>query len=208
MVGAVNYGSGKKAYDPLQTVAGKTGTCIGSGGWIGLFTSYAPLANPRLSVVVITKGPDAHRHFPAAVAGQIYRELNHRFGTVVNLPVATTGTGDDSKAADLNEEEKDAAAAEAEEMEKIEKAAEEAEQSAQGQTESTSANPEKTTATAPATTPATIPANTAPPRTVKPVLMQIPTNQKPAETKPAPAPKTTSTLPPAAQTRPRRTQQP
>jgi penicillin-binding protein 2 len=26
MVGAVNYGSGKKAYDPMQTVAGKTGT--------------------------------------------------------------------------------------------------------------------------------------------------------------------------------------
>ncbi|MFI5224438.1 MAG: penicillin-binding transpeptidase domain-containing protein [Nitrospirales bacterium] len=46
MVGAVNYGSGKKAYDPLQTVAGKTGTCIGQGGWLGLFTSYAPLANP------------------------------------------------------------------------------------------------------------------------------------------------------------------
>src|ERR1044071_548633 len=28
MVGAVNYGSGKKAYRPEQTVAGKTGTCI------------------------------------------------------------------------------------------------------------------------------------------------------------------------------------
>lgn len=48
MVGAVNYGSGKKAYDPLQTVAGKTGTCIGQGGWLGLFTSYAPLANLSL----------------------------------------------------------------------------------------------------------------------------------------------------------------
>src|SRR5688500_11571029 len=55
MVGAVNYGSGKKAYDPLQTVAGKTGTCIGQGAWVGLFTSYAPLANPRLAVVVITR---------------------------------------------------------------------------------------------------------------------------------------------------------
>ena len=29
MVGAVNYGSGRRAYDPTQTVAGKTGTCIG-----------------------------------------------------------------------------------------------------------------------------------------------------------------------------------
>jgi len=65
MVGAVNYGSGRKAYDPTQTVAGKTGTCIGQGGWVGLFTSYAPLANPRLAVVVITQGTDARRHLPA-----------------------------------------------------------------------------------------------------------------------------------------------
>jgi cell division protein FtsI/penicillin-binding protein 2 len=57
MIGSVNYGSGRKAYDPLQTVAGKTGTCNGGGGsWVGLFTSYAPLANPKLAVVVITRG--------------------------------------------------------------------------------------------------------------------------------------------------------
>src|SRR6266850_3056468 len=43
MIGAVNYGSGKKAYRPEQTVAGKTGTCIGQGAWLGLFTSYAPV---------------------------------------------------------------------------------------------------------------------------------------------------------------------
>ena len=73
MVGSVNYGSGRRAYDPTQTVAGKTGTCNGGeGSWVGLFTSYAPLANPKLAVVVITRGTDAHRHLPAAVAGQIY----------------------------------------------------------------------------------------------------------------------------------------
>lgn len=91
MIGAVNYGSGRKAYDPLQTVAGKTGTCNGgNGSWVGLFTSYAPLANPRLAVVVITRGTDAHRHLPAAVAGQIYRDLHNRFGTPTNLQIATT----------------------------------------------------------------------------------------------------------------------
>jgi len=91
MIGSVNYGSGRKAYDPLQTVAGKTGTCNGGGGsWVGLFTSYAPLANPRLAVVVITRGTDAHRHLPAAVAGQIYRDLHQRFGTPTNLQIATT----------------------------------------------------------------------------------------------------------------------
>jgi len=103
MVGAVNYGSGRRAYDPLQTVAGKTGTCIGQGGWVGLFTSYAPLANPRLAVVVITEGTDAHSHFPAAVAGTIYRDLNHRFGTPTNMQVADT----------LDDEEKDIADQEA-----------------------------------------------------------------------------------------------
>jgi hypothetical protein len=90
MVGAVNYGSGRRAHDPRQTVAGKTGTCIERGGWVGLFTSYAPLSNPRLTVVVIARGADARNHFPAAVAGRIYRDLNGRFGTPSNLRVAST----------------------------------------------------------------------------------------------------------------------
>ena len=91
MIGSVNFGSGRRAYDPTQTVAGKTGTCNGGeGSWVGLFTSYAPLANPRLAVVVITRGTDAHRHLPAAVAGQIYRDLSQRFGTPRNLQIAST----------------------------------------------------------------------------------------------------------------------
>jgi membrane peptidoglycan carboxypeptidase len=116
MVGAVNYGSGKRAYDPSQTVAGKTGTCIGDGGWLGLFTSYAPLVNPRLAVVVIARRADAHGHFPAAVAGQIYRDLSPRFGTPTNLPIASA-VGDgaaDPKAAD-DEETKEASEARAKE---------------------------------------------------------------------------------------------
>jgi membrane peptidoglycan carboxypeptidase len=118
MVGAVNYGSGKRAYDPSQTVAGKTGTCIGQGSWLGLFTSYAPLVNPKLAVVVITRGTDAHGHLPAAVAGQIYRDLNHRFGTPTNLPLAsapTDGATGDPKVADIDEESKETAAQKAKE---------------------------------------------------------------------------------------------
>lgn len=165
MIGAVNYGSGRKAYDASQTVAGKTGTCIGQGGWVGLFTSYAPLANPRLAVVVITQGTDARRHFPAAVAGAIYRGLNHRFGTAINLQVAST----------LDDEEKEVADAEA----AAAKAAEEAEgenvESTNGET--ATAPPVKTAPVAPA------PAKTATPEprsTVKRVLM--PLEKKPAET--------------------------
>lgn len=121
MIGAVNYGSGKKAYRPEQTVAGKTGTCIGQGSWLGLFTSYAPVANPRLAVVVVTRGSDARQHLPAAVAGSIYRALSSRFGTPINLQIATTPDGEspdrkgNRKAAALNEEAAEAAAAEAEE---------------------------------------------------------------------------------------------
>jgi len=88
MVGAVNYGSGRKAHHSGASVAGKTGTCIENGTWVGLFASYAPTVNPRLAVVVIARGPDARGHFPAAVAGRIYRDLNGRFGTPTYLPVA------------------------------------------------------------------------------------------------------------------------
>ena len=89
MIGAVNYGTGRLAYDPTQTIAGKTGTCIGQGSWLGLFTSFAPVVDPKLAVVVVTRGPDARGHFPAAVAGRIYRSLNYRFG-VRGGQVATT----------------------------------------------------------------------------------------------------------------------
>lgn len=92
MVGAVNYGSGRKAFDPRETVAGKTGTCIEQGNWVGLFTSYAPLKNPKLVVVVIARGVDGRNHFPAAVAGRIYRELNGRFGTPASLEIAGHST--------------------------------------------------------------------------------------------------------------------
>jgi len=90
MIGAVNYGTGKMAYDPLQTVAGKTGTCIGQGGWLGLFTSYAPVNDPKLAVVVVTRGSGARGRTAAAIAGKIYRGLNTRFGTPTNMRYATT----------------------------------------------------------------------------------------------------------------------
>src|SRR5215217_5587731 len=195
MVGAVNYGSGRRAYDPTQTVAGKTGTCIGQGGWVGLFTSYAPLANPRLAVVVITQGTDARRHFPAAVAGEIYRQLNHRFGTAINLQVAST----------LDDEEKEVADAEA--------AAENAE--ANGETTETTNRETIPAATATATpvtktpvAPAAVkPATPEPRNTVKRVLM--PLEKKPVEAQKSSANSTntiqTPATTPGAQ-RPRRIQ--
>lgn len=198
MVGAVNYGSGRKAYDPTQTVAGKTGTCIGNNGWVGLFTSYAPLANPRLAVVVIAEGSDARRHFPAAVAGEIYRQLNHRFGTAINLQIATT----------LDDEEKEVADAEA--------AAEntEAGEGEESTATSPTATPGSTVKTAPAVPVPSAntdkPALNEPKNTVKRVLM--PLNNKAAETQKNGAQPQTNTKTPAANTatpneqRPRRAQ--
>jgi penicillin-binding protein 2 len=189
MVGAVNYGSGRKAYDPTQTVAGKTGTCIGQGGWVGLFTSYAPLANPRLAVVVITQGTDARRHLPAAVAGEIYRQLNHRFGTAINLQVAST----------LDDEEKEVADAEA--------AAENAEANG-GASETTNGETTPAAATATATpviptpiAPATAkPATPEPRNMVKRVLM--PLEKKPVEAQKSSTTKSTNTTQTPATTTP------
>ena len=187
MVGAVNYGSGRKAYDPTQTVAGKTGTCIGDGGWVGLFTSYAPLANPRLAVVVITQGTDARRHFPAAVAGEIYRGLNHRFGTAINLQVAST----------LDDEEKEVADAE--------EAAEQTADSMAAETPETSAaTPTVTPKTAPATKQEVKPVTPEQRSPVKRVLM--PLEKKPEAQKKSTQPATPATNVPSEQQRPRRTQ--
>jgi hypothetical protein len=62
--------------------------------------------NPRLAVVVIARGTDAHRHFPASVAGQIYRELNGRFDTPTNLQLAARPDGDKAGRSNiLNEED-------------------------------------------------------------------------------------------------------
>ena len=185
MVGAVNYGSGRKAYNPTQTVAGKTGTCIGDGGWVGLFTSYAPLANPRLAVVVIAKGTDARRHFPAAVAGEIYRGLNHRFGTAINLQVATT----------LDDEEKEVA---------------DAEEAAEQTADSIAAEAPETSVAAPAVKPAqrTPEVKTATPELrnnqVKPVLM--PLGKKTEAQKSTQTSTTPGASVPADQQRPRRIQ--
>ena len=180
MIGAVNYGSGKKAYRPDQTVAGKTGTCIGQGSWLGLFTSYAPVVNPRLAVVVITRGTDAHNHLPAAVAGSIYRALSARFGTNINFQIAE-GPDDetparDKKAAALDEEAKEnKAATEAEEKADDDAAATDADKAAakddSGNKDAAADSKSK----------------------VKATSMPLPADNKPKTTKPATKPTTPAT---------------
>jgi membrane peptidoglycan carboxypeptidase len=170
MVGAVNYGSGRRAYDPTQTVAGKTGTCNGGeGSWVGLFTSYAPLANPKLAVVVITRGTDAHRHLPAAVAGQIYRDLSRRFGTPTHLQIASTPDDEENEAA-----EDDAVTAQA------------------GTGDNTQTSNNAKAAVMPATTPVPLVNSPAQRDSVKRVLMPIPSrNRQPSNAAVSKSPTTT-----------------
>jgi cell division protein FtsI/penicillin-binding protein 2 len=96
MVGAVNYGTGKGAYTSMIPAAGKTGTCIGQGSWLGLFGSFAPVGNPRLAVVVVTRGSSERGRIAASIAGKIYKGLENRFGVLGdgrgNERIATTPT--------------------------------------------------------------------------------------------------------------------
>jgi membrane peptidoglycan carboxypeptidase len=114
MIGAVNYGTAKGAYDPIQTVAGKTGSCIGQGSWLGLFTSYAPVHDPQLVISVVLRNSGARGKYAAAVAGNIYRRLNHRFGPrpgsapagLASDMLAPRPKIDPSRAAEVSDEEK------------------------------------------------------------------------------------------------------
>jgi cell division protein FtsI/penicillin-binding protein 2 len=93
MMGAVNYGTAKLAYNPLAQVAGKTGSCTGARDKLGLFTSFSSVDNPRLVVTVITSGSTEAGRRAAEIAGRIYADICPRFfkdqGTT---PAASAGT--------------------------------------------------------------------------------------------------------------------
>ncbi len=78
MVGAAAYGTARHGVDSSMGVAGKTGSCIAGGSWVGLFTSVAPVENPQYAVVVITRGQSERGKYAAAVAGKIYQTLRSR----------------------------------------------------------------------------------------------------------------------------------
>lgn len=79
MIGAVRYGTAKGIDSSNLKVAGKTGSCIADGTWVGLFTSVAPFVDPKFAVVVITEGKYARGSHAAEVAGRIYKTLGKRF---------------------------------------------------------------------------------------------------------------------------------
>jgi membrane peptidoglycan carboxypeptidase len=119
MIGAVNYGTARRAYNPLETIAGKTGSCIEQSSarpWLGLFTSFAPVHDPQLAVSVILRGSGARGKYASAVAGDVYRRLsqNPRFAlkpssqpALANDMLAPRPHIDPRKAAEVSDEEKE-----------------------------------------------------------------------------------------------------
>ena len=75
MMGAAEYGTARRNMDQTLGVAGKTGSCIDKGSWVGLFASVAPVENPKYAVAVITRGSKERGKWAAAVAADVYRSL-------------------------------------------------------------------------------------------------------------------------------------
>jgi penicillin-binding protein 2 len=78
MMGAAEYGTARRGMDTSLGVAGKTGSCISKGSWVGLFTSVAPIEQPKYAVAVITRGQSERGRNAAGVASQIYKALARR----------------------------------------------------------------------------------------------------------------------------------
>jgi hypothetical protein len=75
MIGAAEFGTAHRGVDASMGVAGKTGSCISKGSWVGLFASVAPVEDPKYSVVVITRGQSERGKYAAAIAGKVYSAL-------------------------------------------------------------------------------------------------------------------------------------
>ncbi len=112
MIGAAEYGTARRGVDQSLGIAGKTGSCIGKGSWVGLFASVAPVENPKYAVIVITRGHSERGKYAAAVAGQIYRELASRISRDISKYTALKQRGAstpvDSRLADaMTDDEED-----------------------------------------------------------------------------------------------------
>lgn len=88
MIGAAEYGTARRGVDASMGVAGKTGSCISKGSWVGLFASVAPVEDPKYSVVVITRGQGERGKYAAAIAGKVYQSLAGRMTRNPDINIA------------------------------------------------------------------------------------------------------------------------
>ena len=113
MIGAAEYGTAHRGVDASMGVAGKTGSCIGKGSWVGLFASVAPVEEPKYSVVVITRGEGERGKYAAAVAGKVYQALAPQIRRNPEKSLALrrvkTAAAFDARTAAVNDEDEDEA---------------------------------------------------------------------------------------------------
>jgi hypothetical protein len=93
MIGTAEYGTAHRGVDATLGIAGKTGSCIYKGTWIGLFTSVAPVENPKYAVAVITRGSGERGKYAAAIAGRVYQSLATEIRPSRNLALAESRFG-------------------------------------------------------------------------------------------------------------------
>jgi cell division protein FtsI/penicillin-binding protein 2 len=97
MMGAVEYGTARRAAEANERIYGKTGTCTDSHSptHLGWFGSFAESGNQKLVVVVLLTGGKLMSGSSAAgVAGQIYKNLDAQdyFARVhINPPATIAG---------------------------------------------------------------------------------------------------------------------
>ncbi|MEP7338372.1 MAG: penicillin-binding transpeptidase domain-containing protein [Acidobacteriota bacterium] len=92
MIGAVNYGTAKRAFNSLGQVAGKTGTCTGNSDKLRLFTSFSSVDNPRLVVTVITTDSKLGGNHASEIAGKVYAAIAPRFFRERSLTSSSAAT--------------------------------------------------------------------------------------------------------------------
>ncbi|HEX6123980.1 MAG TPA: penicillin-binding transpeptidase domain-containing protein, partial [Pyrinomonadaceae bacterium] len=125
MMGAAEYGTARRGVDASMGIAGKTGSCIGKGSWVGLFASVAPVEDPKYSVVVITRGQSERGKYAAAIAGKIYttlggqirrnrdllyaRQLKTRPAMPNEVPAEEADEGEDADVAEMEPQQQDPA---------------------------------------------------------------------------------------------------
>jgi len=112
MMGAAEYGTARRGVDASMGVAGKTGSCIGKGTWVGTFASVAPIEDPLYSVVVIIRGQsDGRGRYAAAVAGKIYDALRPMIqrprGQFLNSDVASNPVRPKIRVGEVTDNEED-----------------------------------------------------------------------------------------------------
>ncbi len=115
MMGAAEYGTARRDMDQSLGVAGKTGSCIDKGSWVGLFASVAPIEQPKYAVAVITRGQRERGKYAAGVAAQVYRALagniirtNRNLAqTEFNIKPRVTAASSMTTTADVDEDDDD-----------------------------------------------------------------------------------------------------